>query len=344
MPLPAGVYYIPCDVQINGDAPGGNVTLVSTGAIQIDGAKGNFTPFYQGLQFATAQSGADAIKLSGSNTQVGGLVFAPHGTVTASGDAMAFQCAVIADEIRFAGSKTTVDARACVYATVQRQTPAVLLNTFGSGVAAYAAFDWQGAIGQYEATPGVLSTLFGKITGVVAPTQNPLRAGTIVPLTTTVQSLNDPFQGTLKLAANDDAIFNPLSATWPLDFTQQNPIVANSTVRLGTSSSTLITATVSATSPIAVDPLKQATLTLAHLSGESVTDLIAAVNAISSRDAALNNALTALQAAQTALGANDRETAIQRLLDAAEACGQSTNAQADALRTRIDWVIWANTH
>ncbi len=343
MPLAAGVYYIPCDVQINGDAPSGNVTLVSTGAIQIDGAKGNFTPFYQGLQFASAQSG-DAIKLSGSNTQVGGLVFAPKGTVTASGSSMNFQCSVIADQIRFAGAKTTIDARTCAYATVQRQTPAVLLNTFGSGIAAYSAFDWQGAIGQYETTPGVLSSLFGKTAGVVAPTQNPLRAGTIVPLTTTVQSLNDPFQGALKLAANDDSVFNPLTATWSLDFAMQNPITANSTLRLGTGTSTLVTATVSAKTPIVVDPLKQATLTLAHLSGESINDLIAAVNAIGNRDAGLNAALAALQAAQTASTANDKETTIQRLLDAAEACGQSTVPQADALRTRVDWIIWAKTH
>jgi len=170
-----------------------------------------------------------------------------QGTVTASGDAMAFQCSVIADQIRFAGAKTTIDARNCSYATVQRQTPAVLLNTFGKGMAAYSAFDWQGAMGQYEATPGVLTTLFGKIAGAIAPTQNPLRAGTIVPLTTTVQSLNDPFQGTLKLAANDDAVFNPLGTTWPVDFTKQNPVVVNNTIRLGSSSSTLITATVSAT-------------------------------------------------------------------------------------------------
>ena len=344
MPLTAGVYFIPCDVQINGDAPSGNVTLVSTGLIQIDGAKGSFTPFYQGLQFATAQSGADAIKLSGSNTQVGGLVFAPQGTVTASGDAMAFQCSVIADQIRFAGAKTTVDARNCPYATVQRQAPAVLLNAFGSGIAAYAAFDWQGAIGQYEATPDVLNTLFGKTAAVVAPTQNPLRAGTIVPLTTTVQSLNDPFRGALKLAADDDSIFNPLSATWPLDFTTQNPITANSVLRLGSGTSTLITATVSASSPIVIDPLKQATLTLTHLAGDSVNDLITAVNAIGNRDVALNNALAALQAAQIAQAANNHESTIQRLLDAAEACGQSTNAQADTLRTRIDWIIWADTH
>jgi len=41
---------------------------------------------------------------------------------------------------------------------------------------------------------------------------------------------------------------------------------------------------------------------------------------------------------------NDASTELSDLLDAAEACGTSNNAQADALRTRIDWVIWETTH
>jgi hypothetical protein len=345
MPLASGVYFIPCDVQIDGDSPSGTVTLVSTGAIQITGAKGAFAPFYQGVQFATSQAGASAIQLSGSNTQVGGLVFAPNGTVQASGDAMTFACSVIGDHIRFAGSKTVIDARACPYATVQRQAPAVLWNAFGTGWAAYSAFDWQAAIGQYEPTPGPLTNLFGGVLAHIAPTQNPLRAGTVVPLTAAVQNLADPFTGTLRLAANDDSLFVPPTVSWALNFTPQTTsFQTNSNIRLGSGTSTNVTATVAAATPVVMDPLKQTSTTISHLSGETIADLVAAVAAISNPDAGLSAALSALQAAQASFNANDSAGALSHLLDAAEACGQSTNAQADALRTRIDWVIWASTH
>jgi len=345
MPLPSGVYFIPCDVQVDGDNPRGNVTLVSTGAIQITGAKGSFQPFYQGVQFATSQTGASAIQLSGSNTQVGGLVFAPNGTVQASGDAMVFTCPVIADQIRFAGSKTVIDARACAYATVQRQAPAVLWNAFGTGWAAYAAFDWQAAIAQYETPPSTLTNLFGGVLAQVAPPQNPLRTGTVVPLTALVQNRADPFTGTLKLAANDDSSFVPPTVSWALAFTPQTTTFQTpSNIRLGSGTNTNITATVSATTPVVVDPLKQTSLSVTHLGGETIADLVAAVSAIGSPDAALSAALAALQAAQASLSANDSNGALAHLLDAAEAGGQSMNAQADALRTRIDWIVWASTH
>ncbi|HZP67041.1 MAG TPA: hypothetical protein VFB32_12095 [Rudaea sp.] len=343
--LAAGVYWIPCDVHISGSNTSGTVTLVSTGSIQIDGAKGAFQAFYQGLQFASSQSGANAIALSGSSMQVGGLVFAPHGTMTASGSSMNFQCAIIADQIRLAGAKTTVDPRQCAYATVQRQAPAVLWNMFGGGVAAYAAFDWQGAIGQYEAaTPGVLAKLFGGVLAHVAPGSLVPRAGTVMPVTASVQNKADPFTGQLTLGANDDSTFVPATTSWALDFTSRNAFQAQSNVRLGSGTSTGLTATVSAATPIVANRLAQGTLSLAHLPGESIGDLVGAVGAVANPDAGLTAARTALQAAQASLSAGDRQGAVGHLLDAAEDCGISTNAQADALRTRIDWVIWATTH
>lgn len=343
--LASGVYWIPCDVHISGSSATGNVTLVSTGSIQIDGSSGTFQSFYQGLQFASTQNGASAIKLSGSSTRVGGLVYAPHGTVEASGSSMNFQCSIIADQIRLAGAKTTIDTRQCAYATVQRKTPAVLWNSFGSGWSAYSAFDWQGAIGQYEAAaPATLSKLFGSVLADIAPSQIVLRSGTVVPLAASVQNKADPFKGQLALQANDNSTFIPSLTNWALDFTSQNTFQAQSNVRLGTGSNTAVTATVSAATPIVVNPLKQKTVAIAHLSGESVGDLVSAVSAIGNRDAGLNNALVALQGAQASLAANDVQGALAHLLDAAEACGQSSNSQADALRTRIDWVIWATTH
>jgi hypothetical protein len=115
-------------------------------------------------------------------------------------------------------------------------------------------------------------------------------------------------------------------------------------VRLGSSSSSDVTASVSVSTPIVQDLLEQTTTTISHLPGESITDLIAAASAVDGPDAALVAALADLQAAQAAWLANDREGALGRLLDAAEALGASTNAAADGLRTRVDWVVWATTH
>jgi hypothetical protein len=346
MPIASGVYWIPCDAHVSGgNGTTSNVTLVSTGTMQIDGAKGIFRPFYQGLQFATTSASAGALQLSGDATQIGGLVFAPNGTVQVSGSSLSLMCSVIGNEIRFANAKTTIDARQCVYAAIQRKAPAVLLNAFGDGWSAYAAFGWLGAIAKYEGgAPGELSSLFGGVLAEVAPTQNALRAGSVVPLTLSVQNINDPFTGKLALQANDDSIFVPPTISWALDFTQLSTFRTQSNVRLGLGSATDVTAAVSTATPIVVSPLAQSTATITHLPAESINDLIGAVAAISSPDAGLAAVLSDLQAAQIAAAANDRERALGHLLDAAEACGQSANAQTDALRTRIDWVIWATTH
>ena len=344
MPLAAGVYWIPCDVHITGNTPSGNVTLISTGMIQIDGTQGNFTPFYQGVQLATSQGRETAIKLTGDGTQFGGVIFAPKGVVQISGSSMSFACSIIADTIQLSGAKTQIDVRQCAYATVQEQAPAVLWNTFGAGAAVYAAFPWQSAIDQYEATPGELTSLFGGVLSEVAPNTITLRAGSIVPLTAKVQNQADAFTGTLSLSVNDDSAFVPPTATWAIDFTSQNSYTANTNVRLGTGTGSSITANVSAATPVVVNQIAQASTTISHLSGDSIGDLISAANAISNPDASITAAITDLQAAQTASAANDTTGELSHLLDAAEACGTSANAQAEALRTRIDWVIWRATH
>ncbi|MEO5558905.1 MAG: carboxypeptidase regulatory-like domain-containing protein [Dokdonella sp.] len=341
--LASGVYWIPCNVHLAGSNFKGNVTLVSTGTIQLSGSSANFTPYYQGLQFASTQSCSAAIQLSTSSLTLGGLVWAPNGEIEASGSNSLYKCSLIGDTIHLAGAKITLDPRQCAYAPIQRRTPAVLWNNYGSGRTAYSAFDWQAAIAAYETIPGALGGLFTDSLVHVAPTQNTLRAGSIVPLLAEAQNRNDPFQGLLTLQASDTSMFTP-AASWALDFSQQNAFTAHSNVRLGVGTGTTITANVSASSPIIIPSVKQATVSITHLSGESINDLVVALNAISNRDAGLNNALTALNAAQVSMNAGDREGSLQHLLDAAEACGTSTNAQADALRTRVDWVVWATTH
>jgi hypothetical protein len=343
--LPPGVYWIPCDVKLAGSSFSGTVTLVSTGSIQFSGSSATFDPYYQGLQFATTLQGPDAVKLATSSMTLGGYVFAPAGGIEASGSSSLFKCSLIGDTIRMAGAKITIDPRACAWAGVERRVPAVLANAYGSGRSAYAAFDWQAAIATYEnAVPGVLSQLFGGVLATLAPTSVELRAGSILPLTATVTNHADPFRGTLVLAADDGSTFVPATPSWALDFSQQGSFVAHSNVRLGYGGSTTIAATVSSSDPVAIAQLAHAELAITHLPGDSIADLVVVANAIGNPDAPLASALSALQAAQAAWSAQDRETALLRLLDAAEACARSANAQADALRTRIDWTAWAIAH
>lgn len=343
--LPPGVYWIPCDVKLAGSSFSGTVTLVSTGSIQFSGSSATFDPYYQGLQFATTLQGPDAVKLATSSMTLGGYVFAPAGGIEASGSSSLFKCSLVGDTIRMAGAKITIDPRACAWAGVERRVPAVLTNAYGSGRSAYAAFDWQAAIGTYEnAVPGVLSQLFGGVLPTLAPTSVELRAGSVVPLTATVTNHADPFRGTLVLAADDGSTFMPATPSWALDFSQQGSFVAHSNVRLGYGGSTTIAATVSSSDPVAIAQLAHAQLAITHLPGDSIADLVVVANAIGNPDAPLASAVTALQAAQAAWSAQDRETALLRLLDAAEACARSANAQADALRTRIDWAAWAIAH
>jgi len=228
--------------------------------------------------------------------------------------------------------------------SVQEKTPAVLWNAFGTGAAIYAAFPWQSAIDHYEATPGELTSLFAGVFGEVAPNAITLRAGTVVPLTATVQNLADPFAGQLALSIDDDSAFVPPMASWQLDFTNTNSFTASSNLRLGSGTGTGVRAIVSAATPVVIDPLKQTSTTISHLAGDSIADLINAAVAISNPDAGITSALADLRSAQIALAANNTGGALGYLLDAAEACGGSTDAQADALRTRIDWVIWGITH
>jgi hypothetical protein len=330
-------------VQLNGSGTGGNVTLVTSGALQISGSKGSFTPYYDSVQFVSTATGT-AMHFSGSSLAVGGFVYAPNGLAQMDGSAMSFVCSIVADTIRLSGAKTVIDARQCTQATVQEKTPAVLRNAFGAGSAAYAAFAWQAAIDKYEATPGELTQLFDGVVGQVAPTVVNLRGGSIVPLTATVTRLADPFTGSLKLSLDDNGAFVPPTATWALDFTTQMSLQQKSNVRLGSGNSTTVSARVAAATPLVIDPLAQTSVTIPHLSSDAIADLITAANAIGSPDAGVTAAIAALNAAQASQTAGDASGMLGHLLDAAEACGTSSNAQADALRTRIDWVIWGTTH
>ena len=112
-PLPPGVYWVPCDIEISGSNISARFTIATTGKIQLSGAQAKLTPFYRTLSLLTSSNAIDAVKLSGSRGEVTGLVWAPAGRVEVSGADWTLGCGVIGDTIKLAGSKTKVGNGAC---------------------------------------------------------------------------------------------------------------------------------------------------------------------------------------------------------------------------------------
>ncbi|HEU4610582.1 MAG TPA: hypothetical protein VFS15_00840, partial [Kofleriaceae bacterium] len=127
---------------------------------------------------------------------------------------------------------------------------------------------------------------------------------------------------------------------WLLDLEVSASFQSDATVELGSGTSTTVQARVETQVPLAIDPLAEASQTVAHVAGETLQGLTNDLAGMQGRDASLDAALAALQAAHQAFAGGDREGGIVSMLDAAEAAGRSAHAQADAWRTRIDWVLW----
>jgi sugar lactone lactonase YvrE len=338
--LAPGVYWIPCDVKINGSRASGTVTLVSTGSIELNGSSATFEPYYRGLQFATTLAGDGAVKLATSSLTLGGLVFAPAGELQASGSNSLYRCSLIADTIRLAGAKTTIDPRQCAWAGIERRAPAVTWNAYGSGWSSYAAFDWSRGLDRFDSA-AAFGQLFAGVLDRSSPDEPTLRSGTQLSLAVEVHNLGDAFGGVLALATSGDAVITvPGTPQWLLDLAPAATFDGEAIVQLGSGTSTSVAARVAALTPLAIDPLAQASLSIAHVAGETLAALATDLAGLSGRDAALDAALAALQAAQSALAGGDRTAGVSALLDAAEAAGRSAHAQAGAYRTRIDWVLW----
>lgn len=128
LPLAAGVYYVPCEVQISGSNITSRLTLVSTGKVQISGSQVVLTPYHRGLQIATSSNANDAVKLSGSRQEIGGLVWAPNGTFEPSGADGRFGCGIVAGAIKLSGSKNQIGHGLCGVAPVARDSAVTTLE------------------------------------------------------------------------------------------------------------------------------------------------------------------------------------------------------------------------
>ena len=111
--LPSGVYYAPCDIQLNGSQIGGRVTLVSEGRIKIAGSKPAFQPYRDGLLLLAGATGSKAIDVATSSSKFLGVLFAGSGQISISGGTNEFYCGILGDTVSITGTDVGVRGAAC---------------------------------------------------------------------------------------------------------------------------------------------------------------------------------------------------------------------------------------
>ncbi|HKP89478.1 MAG TPA: RHS repeat-associated core domain-containing protein [Thermoleophilaceae bacterium] len=102
--LAAGLYYVPCRVELSGANVAGDVTIVSTGKIQVSGSGANLRPFADGVLFLSSEASNNSLHVSGTGSTLRGLWYAPNGQVHVAGDHHAIDGGVFADRITISGS------------------------------------------------------------------------------------------------------------------------------------------------------------------------------------------------------------------------------------------------
>ncbi len=113
--LAPGLYWVPCDVGISGrQFTAGPVTIAAGGDIHVSGSGQDFfEPFIDGVLFTSADTTDSAIKVSGSNSDFVGYMFAGAGGIDISGSNHELSCGLLADRIKITGSGTRVDVDSC---------------------------------------------------------------------------------------------------------------------------------------------------------------------------------------------------------------------------------------
>jgi hypothetical protein len=113
-----GIYYMECNIKVDKlNNVTGNVTIVSTGDIDVSGDHQNWEPYVQDLLlFSTAGSGCDSvIKFSGNNNQWEGNIFAPNGGIQmSSANNFTARGCLVAQQVQLSGSSNQVICEADV--------------------------------------------------------------------------------------------------------------------------------------------------------------------------------------------------------------------------------------
>jgi hypothetical protein len=103
-----GLYWVPCEVQLEGSKVVANVTVISTDTIKVAGSRHEIVPFVDGLAFMTQSSDSNAIKISSSNSDFDGFLVARHGRIVVSASNQNFGCGLAANELKLGGSNRIV--------------------------------------------------------------------------------------------------------------------------------------------------------------------------------------------------------------------------------------------
>lgn len=105
--LAPGLYYAPCDVKLLGTQS--EVTIVSTGAIEVSRQGSNLRPFADGLLFLAA---GDVRVSAADGTYLGHVV--SGGTFRVSGARNRFLCGLVAETLDLSGSSIAIEGSDCV--------------------------------------------------------------------------------------------------------------------------------------------------------------------------------------------------------------------------------------
>jgi hypothetical protein len=105
-----GLYYVTGEVVLSGSDLYGTVTIVAEREIEISGSNQNFTPYSDGLLLFSTRSASSrpAIKISGSNSMLPGIIDAPNAQLEVSGSTNEFAGGLFARTIRLSGSSLTI--------------------------------------------------------------------------------------------------------------------------------------------------------------------------------------------------------------------------------------------
>ncbi len=108
--LVSGLYWVPCDVKLKKSHMVGDVTIISTGIIELSAKDMALNAFIGNLLLSTSSTDHHAIKLKGTKSMLKGFLLAEHGGIEVSGSDINIGCGLAANEVELTGSKHEIGA------------------------------------------------------------------------------------------------------------------------------------------------------------------------------------------------------------------------------------------
>jgi len=108
--LDTGIHYVTGRVTFGGQNISGTVTIVAEGEIELSGSNADLTAYVHSLLFFSNKQGgcgSQVIKVSGSNSNLDGIIYAPGGLIEVSGSHNT-RVALIGDQVKVSGQGLTI--------------------------------------------------------------------------------------------------------------------------------------------------------------------------------------------------------------------------------------------